>query len=301
MDFGRIKEIAAVDYALPQDHKTVKKILGGKRTEHPSVYVGGVLWSSENFKGLIYPEKTKPADYAKYYLRQFNTIELNVTHYRTPEPERIKQWYKLAQPGFKFCPKVHQSISHAENLLSMATYHNACEALYTLFQEKLGVCFLQLPPYFSPARSKELYGLLEKSRPGSLAVELRYEAWFSEEAVLNELCNHLYRNNMSLILTDTPGRRDVLHMRLTSKCAFIRFNANNDPVSDKARIDDWVERAGTWFNNGLETFYFFVHCPDQEHMPQLVHYFITRLRMICGIRLEAPVIQQQDLPENTLF
>jgi uncharacterized protein YecE (DUF72 family) len=301
MDFGRIKEFDAAKLSLSADHRSVAKVLGGTRVQRPVAYVGGVLWSDESFLGTIYPSKARPKDYVKYYTRQFNTIELNLTHYRTPDAVTVQRWYEVSPPGFKFCPKVHQDISHSNNLLTRVNYHNECDELYDLLKEKRGMRFLQLPPVFSPDRLSELLEFLDKSRQRDLAVELRHPLWFSREAELNSLSNYLYKNNMSLVLTDTPGRRDVLHMRLTSKTAFIRFNAHDNHPSDKIRLDEWAKRLGAWFEAGLETCYFFVHTPKQVHMPHLVTYFTQKLFKESGIKVTPPDIKSPGQIADNLF
>ncbi|MEO6306161.1 MAG: DUF72 domain-containing protein, partial [Bacteroidia bacterium] len=97
------------------------------------------------------------------------------------------------------------------------------------------------------------------------------------------------------------GRRDVLHMRLTNKTAFIRFNANDDHFTDRQRIDEWMIRFKHWFDNGLETLYFFVHTPHQVSMPQLVGYFSKQLWQICGVKVAPPHMNNDPAPKNSLF
>lgn len=237
MHFGKAEHNGPLDYSLAEDHKSLAKVLGGTKTSDPRVYVGGVLWADENFKGVIYPQKAKASDYVKYYTKQFNTIELNSTHYRVPAPETFERWKQLAPAGFKFCPKINQSISHADHLRSMIGFHNECSHLFEILGEKLGPCFMQLPPHFSPRRLSELLEFLENSELQNISIELRHEDWFKKEAELNLLCNFLYKNKMGLVITDTAGRRDVVHMRLTNKVAFIRFKAANEEEIDKKRMD----------------------------------------------------------------
>lgn len=301
MDFGRIEDFASVDYSLPPNHPGSSKVLGGHKCNAPQVFVGGVLWSDESFPGTIYPASAKPKDYAKHYCRQFNTIELNLTHYRMPEEATLKRWQEIAPAGFKFCPKVHQSISHAVDLRTMLPYHNACAASYKLLRDKLGVCFLQLPPAFGPAWLDNLLEFLDGSELRHLAVEVRHPDWFGGGKEINSLCNYLYKNGMLLVMTDTPGRRDVLHMRLTGKTAFIRFNAHNNHPTDKLRLDAWVQRLCEWFNLGLETVYFFVHTPQQVHMPHLVTYFIQQIKRQSGIELQVPRITAEAADPGLLF
>jgi uncharacterized protein YecE (DUF72 family) len=294
MDFGRIEHIDQVDFSLPSDHKGLARVLGGNRAAVPQIHVGGVLWASDSFPGTIYPAKARPADYVKYYTRQFNTIELNATHYKIPTAETLKRWYSASSEGFKFCPKIHQSVSHADHLGDMVAFQIECNQAFGLLQEKLGTVFMQLPPQFSPGRLQELLFFLEAAALPGMAIELRHPAWFLNDGPLNTLCNYLYKKELGLVLTDTPGRRDVLHMRLTNKTAFVRFNGHNNFAGDKARIDAWVEKARTWLEMGLEEFYFFVHTPGQLFMPGLVSYFIDRLGKVCNIHLEPPVFQSRE-------
>ncbi|MEO6302381.1 MAG: DUF72 domain-containing protein, partial [Bacteroidia bacterium] len=209
MDFGRVKDVEKVDYILPANHKSIGKVLGGIKTLTPKAYVGGVLWSDENFVGNLYPAKAQPKDFLKYYTKQFNTIELNLTHYRLPEYEILKRWYNTAPDNFKFCPKVYQSISHADNLLQKITLHNECSNFFTLLGDKLGTYFMQMSPQFSPNRLNELLEFLDNSNLKNLAVEVRHPDWYKTETELKTLCNYLYKNNLSFVITDTPGRRDV--------------------------------------------------------------------------------------------
>lgn len=291
MDFGRIPNAHLVDYTLPPDHRSVEKILGGVRNPEPKVYVGGVLWANPEFVGSLYPRGTKPQDYARCYAKQFNTIELNATHYKIPDASVINTWKAAAKGDFKFCPKIHQSISHSEDLITMIGLHNDHVQRLNLLEGKLGTSFLQLPPTFSPDRLDELLKFLQKSTLKNMAVEVRHPSWFKNETAFKTLCNFLYQNQMPLVFTDTPGRRDVLHMRFTARTAFIRFNANNQP-DDKTRIKSWLLRASKWFDQGLETLYFFIHTPKQLHMPMLVSYFTSELYKTCRIAVEPPELNE---------
>lgn len=300
MDFGRTKEIDSVNYTLPQNHIGVEKVLGNIKFANPKVYVGGVLWSDKGFVGTIYPHRAKAINYSKYYTRQFNTIELNLTHYRIPEIQKIQKWYEESPNAFRFCPKIPQAISHSGNLAETIDYVNEFQQTIKAFQHKLGMCFLQLPPHFAPNRLNELLSFLDRCSIRNLAIELRHPDWFTEKLALNVLSNYLYKNNMTLVLTDTPMRRDVLHMRLTNKTAFIRFNANDKHDSDYKRINEWIKRLYTWIQLGLETIYFFIHTPTQTNMSELVTYFIQQLKKECGITLTPPKIKTIEI-DNKLF
>ena len=50
--------------------------------------------------------------------RKLNTVEGNTVFYALPSEEAIKHWVKQTQEGFRFCPKVSRSVSHAPILRS---------------------------------------------------------------------------------------------------------------------------------------------------------------------------------------
>ncbi len=70
-------------------------------------------------------------------------------------------------------------------------------------------------------------------------------------------------HNISSVITDVAGRRDVCHMRLTNEKVLIRFVGNDLEPSDYTRINDWAERLKKWFDAGLHEAYIFTHEPDK--------------------------------------
>ena len=106
----------------------------------------------------------------------------------------------------------------------------------------------------------------------------------------------LEENNIANIIVDTAGRRDMLHMRLTSDTAFIRYvGANAD--SDYARLDDWLERIKLWKEEGLKNLYFFVHQNVELASPLLSAYFIEKINEAFGTEIHVPVMAET----KTLF
>ena len=90
------------------------------------------------------------------------------------------------------------------------------------------------------------------------------------------------------IITDTAGRRDVMHMKLTTPKAFIRFVGNSLHPTDFKRIDDWVERIAIWLDQGLQTLYFFMHQHDELFSPEASKYLIDELNKKCKLKLHPP-------------
>jgi hypothetical protein len=91
---------------------------------------------------------------------------------------------------------------------------------------------------------------------------------------------------IATVITDVAGRRDVLHQRLTSTTAFIRFNGYGLHPTDYTRIDAWVKCLNRWMDQGLQTVYFFIHQQNINHAPVLVNYLIDKLKQESGIELD---------------
>jgi len=275
MEFGKLEHIEHVDFKLPEDNPFNSKILTAKGNVNPSktLYIGCTGWSTKEWVGSVYPKGAKAKDFLSHYGKQFNTIELNATHYKIPDKETIKQWIADTPNDFRFCPKFPQTISHSRDLgLSGSLLPIFCDTLL-LLEARLGCTFLQLPPYFSVDRLPILQAFLAAVAPRiPVALELRHESWFHDQAAFAALLEICAFHQASLVITDVAGRRDVLHAAVTTTTTMIRFVGNGLHPTDYLRVQDWVKRLTQWYEAGLETAYFFTHEPDNLLAPQLANY-----------------------------
>lgn len=296
MKFGQVDNPQDIDFSLPPDAPETKHLLqfhqNGKSLE---VYVGCAKWNRTDLKGF-YPRGTK--DELVYYSRQFNAIELNATFYRMPDREQVLTWKNKTPDGFKFFPKVTDLVTHYRRLINVGEpLENFCNAISN-FEEKLGMAFMQLHDNFSPKDYGRLKEALENFPKGiPLAVEVRNAQWFSDPEISREYTRLLENLEMSNIIVDTAGRRDMLHMRLTSPEAFVRYVGANH-TSDISRLDNWVERIAQWHEQGLQKLYFFVHQNIEVESPLLATYFIQKLNVRLGLSLSVP---EKNGKQSTLF
>jgi uncharacterized protein YecE (DUF72 family) len=161
-------------------------------------------------------------------------------------------------------------------------------------QEKLGMLFLQLPDNFGPKNWEALKAYLEEWPSGfPLALELRHTGWYDGSWNSEDLYSVLEKKKITHIVTDSAGRRDLLHMRLTTPTAFIRYNGANVD-SDYTRLDDWFERLKLWVNEGIQNIYFFVHQNHEEASPLLSAYLIKKFNDELGTDLKIPADPKKD-------
>ncbi|WP_108868234.1 DUF72 domain-containing protein [Aquimarina aquimarini] len=293
MQFGKVAHPQNIDFTLPQDHKDTLEILKKRNAGELSLYVGCAKWNRQDLKGF-YPRGTK--DELEYYSRQFNAIEMNATFYRIFPEEQFKKWYSKTPKGFKFFPKLVQNISHLKRLNDdVQPYVDEYLSSVVHLKEKLGTIFLQLHGNFGPKNFDRVIQFIERwPKEIRLAVEFRHTDWFNDVEVANELYDLLEENNIANIITDTAGRRDLLHMRLTNDEAFIRYvGANHE--TDYARLDDWVKRLSVWKDQGISRIHFFVHQNIEIESPLLSNYFIRKLNDQIGSKLHLPNHLSNDL------
>jgi uncharacterized protein YecE (DUF72 family) len=284
MKFGKVDNPDAIDFTLPKDHVDTKKVFRKKRK--PNIYIGCAKCNRTDLKGF-YPKGTK--DELVYYATQFNSVELNATFHSNFTVETLESWYQKSTPGFRFFPKLHQRISHWNRVKDAKQATDAFIDRVSHLQEKLGMMFLQMPSNFGPKNWETLKTYLEEWPKGlPLALELRHPGWYDGSWDTEELYKTLEKNKISHVITDTAGRRDLLHMRLTTPTAFVRYNGAN-ASSDYTRLDDWFDRLKFWIEKGIENIYFFVHQNHEEASPLLSAYLIKRLNSELGTDLIVPL------------
>lgn len=286
MQFGKVSNPESVDFSLPSD-STGSFIIKGKEVGDFQAYIGCAKWGKAELKNF-YPKGTK--DELAYYSGQFNCIELNATFYRLFPPDQFEKWKLKTPETFKFFPKLNQEISHIKRLQGFEKAVDEYLDGVLKLENKLGECFLQLPENFPPKYFDRVKNFLEYWPVDvRLGIEFRHPAWYNDTDISNELYPLLQQKHISNIITDTAGRRDLLHMRLTNRVAFIRFVGANHDAIDYKRLDDWVLRIERWKKQGLANLYFFVHQNVEEKSAVLSAYFIQQLNKRIGLKLKVPV------------
>jgi uncharacterized protein YecE (DUF72 family) len=284
MQFGQVENPGEIDFKLPPDPKDTKLILqAGKKPL--SIYVGCAKWNKKDLKNF-YPKGTK--DELEYYSTQFNSIELNATFYGMPTKEQVQTWKSKTPKDFKFFPKITNTVSHFKRLNDVKpVVDEFCNSI-SAFEKKLGMVFLQLHDNFKPKDFERLEKFVKEFPKGiPLAIEVRNSDWFTDKTIAKQYYELLEKNKVTNIIVDTAGRRDMLHMRLTTPVAFIRYvGANHE--SDYKRLDDWFKRIKLWKEEGLQELYFFVHQNVEKASPLLSAYFIKRLNKELGEKLTVP-------------
>lgn len=284
MDFGKVadRDIPFIDFTLPNDGESVRQTLTGA-PDSTKCYVGCSKWGRKEWLGILYPPRTKEADFLEEYAKHFECIELNAVFYSIPNADLLKKWYKkIDHRGFLFFPKMSRTITHIKRLHDVETPLGMFMEAVGELKEYLGPILVQVGDNFPLKSIGDLETFIELLPKGQkFFIELRHEEFFQDRKEVLEL---FIDNNIGWAITDASGRRDVLHMELTVPEIYIRFvgNGSNHQQSDFDRVDAWVQRLKQWGNKGLKAVYFIVHQHDEKNTPILADYVIKQFNKHMG-------------------
>ncbi|MCS6908995.1 MAG: DUF72 domain-containing protein [Anaerolineales bacterium] len=256
------------------------------------LFLGCPMWGLKSWAGSFFPQGTKQKDFLSLYSRRLNTVEGNTTFYALPDAATVERWREATPPGFKFCLKFPQVISHRKRLRN-------CEAETRAFLDRLerlgdrcGPAFLQLPPTFRAAHLDSLISYLQAlSRNFRYAVEPRHadffdggvnEARFDEalrehgvaRSIFDTTALFALPQDHSLDVAEAQSRKPKLPLRRTrtTSFAFVRFVGQPEVMANRPWLEAWADAVAEWLRAGDEVF-FFLHNPDDTHAPAMARFF----------------------------
>lgn len=295
MQFGRVPpdELIQIDYTLPEDSPMTGEVLESACSGAEfKAYVGCTKWMVKEWVGNLYPPGAMESDYLNCYTSELNTIEFGPTFYGSYTADQIKsQWADKVSGGddFKFCPRFPTNITHIRRFKNADIQTKAFFDGIAGFGNHLGPILIQLPENFTPQQFDDLQAYL-RQLPSDIPmfVEGRNKDWFVAGQSRNKLFGLLKELRLGAAISDVPGRRDVVHMQLTTPSAMIRFVGNNAHPTDRQRLDAWVERIGQWRDQGLQSLYFFMHQHDEHFAPPACVYLIEKLNKKLSMNIKVP-------------
>ncbi|MCS6848185.1 MAG: DUF72 domain-containing protein [Anaerolineae bacterium] len=254
-----------------------------------TLYVGCPMWGLKTWVGNFFPPGTKPKDFLVAYSRRLNAVEGNTTFYALPDTDTIARWRDATPPGFKFCLKVPQAISHHKRLRSCDAEAAAFADRLRLLGDRRGPAFLQLPPVFGAPHLRALDAWLAAWPTDlSIAVEPRHADFFGPaEADFDAL---LRQHGAARCVFDTKplfsvqatcpevaeaqARKPRFPTRYTRTAtfAFVRYVGHPDVAANRPWLREWASHAAPWLAGGDDV-YFFCHHPDDTYAPMLVRLF----------------------------
>jgi uncharacterized protein YecE (DUF72 family) len=225
-----------------------------------NIYIGTSGWSypkgEGTWKGFFYPPGK--INELEYYGQFFNTVEINSSFYRPPDPGYVYNWVRRVPAGFLFAVKLWQKFTHPK-MYKEATGEDAAisrqdvdmfsRCLEPLARsDKLGALLAQFPPSFKNDDSgRQILGAVANAfGQYPLTVELRHRSW-SDDAGTAEL---LRENNIAWVQIDEPrfSSSVAAEVPVTADIAYFRFHGRN---------------AKEWWTGDSETRYRYLYSADE--------------------------------------
>ncbi len=189
------------------------------------IYFGTSGFSYNDWVGSFYPVGMPKREWLTYYAREFNTCEINSTHYALPALSALKAMVEKTDEDFLFSIKANQEMTHKREESSI--FKSFCQVLEPVISAgKLGCVLAQFPYSFKPNRSNWDYLRLFREQLGELplVIEFRNAQWLRGEVF--DWLRHL---DLGFCCVDEPQLPNLLPplAEATSRVGYIRFHGRN--------------------------------------------------------------------------
>ena len=218
------------------------------------VRIGTSGWSYPSgpgsWNGVFYPARRggmRGATELEYYAEHFDTVEVNSSFYRLPDPAVTKKWAFETPARFDFCLKLYQKFTHPGMYLKHARSHEGAEespiptvtgADVDAFRQsvdplasagKLGGLLVQFPPSFKHGDDacEYLDWLLKSFSDYPIAVELRHRSWSDHQQAVLAL---LKAQRAAWVQIDEPKFRSSIqqsHLPNLGSLYYMRLHGRN--------------------------------------------------------------------------
>ena len=250
-------------------------------TDQAKIYIGTSGWSypkgEGTWTGYFYP--TGKINELEYYSQFFNTVEINSSFYRPPNPGYVYNWVRRVPKDFLFTVKLWQKFTHpkmykeatgeeaAISLQDVDIFKRSIEPL--LKSDKLGALLAQFPPSFrNDSFGQQVINAVSRLfGPYRLAVELRHRSWSDDP----NTATLLKENNVAWVQIDEPKFKSSIAQELpiTSDIAYFRFHGRN---------------AETWWTGDSETRYKYLYSAEEiEELADRVKTTAGRTKLLFAL------------------
>jgi uncharacterized protein YecE (DUF72 family) len=224
------------------------------------IYVGTSGWSypkgEGTWTGYFYP--TGKINELEYYSQFFNTVEINSSFYRPPNPGYVYNWVRRVPKDFLFTVKLWQKFTHPkmykeatdeEAVISVQDVDIFKRSIDPLAQHgKLGALLAQFPPSFkNNSVGQQIINALSRAfGQYRLAIELRHHSWSDD----SNTATLLESTNAAWVHIDDPKFRSSVaeELPITSDMGYFRFHGRN---------------AETWWTGDNETRYKYLYSVEE--------------------------------------
>lgn len=229
-------------------------------TAEPRLWIGtsGLILPVPNKQA--FPPEFRSGSRLTFYASLFNSIEVNRSFYKVPQPATFSKWVTEVPEEFRFTVKLWRGITHAPELnfnpVDVDKFIHAANQLGT----KIGCLLIQFPPSLQAGKIDQLQRLLTTVRRSSsrrdwnIAVEFRNRTWYSQEV------EHLLAQfRAARVLHDMPASK-IMETTGNLPFVYLRFHG---PAGDykggysKSVLKEYAKMVQQWQAAGKDVYAYF--------------------------------------------
>ena len=210
-----------------------------------TAFIGCSGWEYKHWKGDFYPAGIPRSEWFAHYARHFDTVEINNSFYRLPEPSTVDGWRKQAPPGFHYGWKASRYLTHMRKLKDPADPVDLMFSRARRLGDRLAVVLYQLPPRWK--RNVERLQTLLDTIPRDIpqAVEFRDPSWYHDDVF-----QALQRAGVALCVHDMHG--SATPRARVGPFTYVRFHGWEAKYSGNYS-DDQLRSWADWLARDIET------------------------------------------------
>ncbi len=200
------------------------------------VFIGTSGFLYWGWRGILYPQDSKPSEWLKIYSQNFNALEINSTFYRLPVKSSLRN-YRRKVPELKLVLKLFRGITHYRKLTdeNLSPFLTAKEIL----KDQLFCLLAQFPKSFKPSEKSFdfIRQLIERLNGIEVVFELRHPDW-------QEHFDELKKLSVPVCCSDFPEKLGWLKECIeTEKITYFRFHGRRKLYNDSYTDEELKEIA----------------------------------------------------------
>ncbi len=220
--------------------------------------IGTSGWNYRHWAdGVFYPTGLKSGSWLAYFVKHFQTVEINNTFYRLPTETAFENWRRQAPQDFTFSVKASRFLTHIKRLKEPEEPLNLFLSRSMVLKNHLGPVLFQLPPKFNlnlPRLEQFLLSIDRQSANGNFrsVFEFRDPSW-----LVPEVFELLRAHNCALCLADW---RDMpIAGPLTAHFVYVRRHYGNGVGGNytKTALRRDAAQIRGWLQQGLDVYFYF--------------------------------------------
>jgi len=217
-----------------------------------AVYIGTSGWSYEHWQGVLYPHGTPRWKRLSYYVREFQTVELNSSFYRWPAVSAFKSWQQRLPEGFLLSVKMPRHLTHTKRLFEPERWLERIKICWHELGAKRAVLLVQLSPKFEFDYERLHYFLSLIPPWMHLAIEFRHPSWHQESVF-----QLLEEYGVAYCVMSGAGLPCVL--RATAPFVYVRLHGPDNQHLYGGRYPEeglqwWANRIREWEGQGKDVY-----------------------------------------------